>query len=70
VEKLVRDLREGKAPQAPEPVSDPDISRLAERLGGVLGAPVQIKHRPNGAGRLEIRYTSVEELEGILGHIN
>lgn len=70
VEKLVRELREGKSAAEPANISDPDIARLAERLGGVLGAPVQIKHRANGGGRLEIRYNSVEELEGILGHIN
>lgn len=70
VEKLVRDLREGKPSDDVKAVSDPDISRLADRLSGVLGAPVQIKHKPNGSGRLEIRYTSVEELEGILGHIS
>ncbi len=70
VEKLVRDIRDGKPAAPPTEVSDPDIARLAERLGGVLGAPVSIKHRPNGGGKLEIRYTSVEELEGILSHIN
>lgn len=70
VEKLVRDLREGKPIEAPKAVTDPDIARLAEKLSGILGAPVQIKHRANGGGRLEVRYTSVEELEGILGHIN
>jgi len=68
-EKLVRELRDGKPDAAPSAVRDPDIDRLAERLSGLLGAPVQFKHRPGGAGKLEIRYTSVEELEGILGHI-
>ena len=70
VEKLVRELREGKAPEAPRTVSDPDIERLSAKLGGVLGASVKIRHRTNGGGRLEISYTSVEELDGILGHIS
>lgn len=69
VEKLIRELREGKTPAPPRTVADPDIERLAERLSGVLGAPVQIRHRANGGGKLEVRYTSVEELEGILAHI-
>jgi len=67
-EKLVRELRDGKPPAAGR-VSDPDIDRLAERLSGLLGAPVQFRHRPGGAGTLEIRYASVEALEGILDHI-
>ena len=70
VEKLVRELREGKTPETPRTVSDPDIERLSAKLGGVLGAPVKIRHRTNGGGRLEISYTSVEELDGILGHIS
>jgi len=68
-EKLVRGLRDGKPDPLPTSVRDPDIDRLAERLSALLGAPVQFSHRAGGAGKLEIRYTSVEELEGILGHI-
>ena len=70
VEKLVKEIREGRTPDAPKAASDPDIERLSSKLGGVLGAPVKIRHRANGGGRLEISYTSVEELEGILGHIS
>ena len=70
VEKLVKEIREGRTPEAPKAISDPDIERLSKKLGGVLGAPVKIRHRANGGGRLEISYTSVEELDGILGHIS
>ena len=70
VEKLVKEIREGRTPETPKAISDPDIERLSKKLGGVLGAPVKIRHRANGGGRLEISYTSVEELDGILGHIS
>ena len=34
-----------------------------------LGAKVLIEHKENGAGKLVITYTSLEELDGILGQI-
>lgn len=70
VEKLVKDLREGKkATTASETKLDPNIEALGKKLGTLLGAPVSIKHRSGGAGKLEISYSSVDELEGILSHI-
>lgn len=71
VEKLVRDLRSGKPEAAATPAGkqDPDIARLSRKLGEMLGAPVRIKHRSGGGGRLEVDYGSVAELEGILAHI-
>jgi len=30
---------------------------------------VTIKHQQNGSGKLEISYTSIDELDGILKHI-
>ena len=47
---------------------DPDIQRLETDLGEKLGASVQIQHGSSG-GRLTIRYHSLEELEGIVGHL-
>jgi ParB family chromosome partitioning protein len=69
VEKLVRELKNGKATTTAKSVSDPDIDVLTRRLGDMLGAPVRIRHKQSGAGKLEIAYTSVDELEGILAHI-
>ncbi|MBO3275945.1 ParB/RepB/Spo0J family partition protein [Pseudomonas schmalbachii] len=58
---------------AEEPVrtvkSDPDISRLEQRLAERLGAPVQIRHGQKGKGQLVIRYNSLDELQGVLAHI-
>jgi len=48
---------------------DPDIQRLEARLSDRLGASVLIRHGTGGKGRLEIRYNSLDELDGILEHI-
>lgn len=49
---------------------DPDICRLETDLGEKLGAQVKLQHRNDGKGQLTIRYNSLDELEGILRHIN
>ena len=46
-----------------------DVARLETRLAELLGAPVKIQHGASGKGRVTIRYTSLDELDGILGHI-
>lgn len=48
---------------------DPDIIKLEERLTERLGAPVNIKQKGKGKGCLEITYTSLDVLEGILSKI-
>ena len=50
-------------------MGDPDIRRLEEQLSETLGARVQIQHTPRGAGKLTLKYNSLDELEGILAHI-
>ena len=45
---------------------DPDIARLEQELAERLCAPVTLRHRSNGRGQLQIRYHSLDELEGIL----
>lgn len=68
-EALVRHWLSSKE-KVVEPVkSDPDISRLEQRLAERLGAPVQIKHGQKGKGQLVIRYNSLDELQGVLAHI-
>ncbi len=70
VEKLVKDLREGKTPATTETAkTDPNIEALGQKLGKLLGAPVNIRHQKSGSGKLEISYSSIDELEGILKHI-
>ncbi len=48
---------------------DPDIIKLEERLTERLGAPVNIKQKGKGKGCLEITYTSLDVLDGILSKI-
>ncbi|MFP4696233.1 ParB/RepB/Spo0J family partition protein [Thiohalospira sp.] len=68
-EKLVRRLQEG-APEPAEPArEDPDVRRLQEDLSERLGAPVKVSQGRQGRGKVEIRYNSLDELEGILAHI-
>lgn len=72
VEKLVRSLdEEGNEPvkSTANSIGDPDIDRLSKKLGDTLGASVRIQHKSTGAGKLEINYSSVSELQGILAHI-
>jgi putative transposase len=48
---------------------DPDIRRLQDDLSGRLGARVSIQHSSKGKGKLVVSYNSLDELEGILDHI-
>jgi len=49
--------------------TDPNILRLQEDLAEKLGARVAIEHARNGRGRLVVTYNSLDELDGILAHI-
>ncbi|WP_271409899.1 ParB/RepB/Spo0J family partition protein [Pseudomonas sp. Q1-7] len=68
-EALVRQWLSTKEKTVESVKSDPDISRLEQRLAERLGAPVQIKHGQKGKGQLVIRYNSLDELQGVLAHI-
>jgi ParB family chromosome partitioning protein len=48
---------------------DPNIQRLEGELADKLGARVNIEHARAGHGRVVIRYNSLDELDGILGHL-
>ncbi len=68
-EALVRQWLSSKETPKAEVKVDPDISRLEQRLAERLGSPVQIKHGQRGKGELVIRYSSLDELQGVLAHI-
>jgi len=58
------------AASAVEPKAvDPDIHRLERELADKLGAKVLFQHTASGKGKLVVSYNSLDELEGILGHI-
>ena len=48
---------------------DPNIRQLQDDLAQKLGARVQIQHSAKGKGKLVLSYNSLDELDGILGHI-
>lgn len=68
-EAMVRQWLSSKEAPKVEVKVDPDISRLEQRLAERLGSPVQIKHGHKGKGQLVIRYSSLDELQGVLAHI-
>ncbi|GAB2892409.1 ParB/RepB/Spo0J family partition protein [Microbulbifer echini] len=68
-EALVRRLQQPAAPAPEKPKPDPNIRRLSERLAEKVGVPVSIDHNDKGSGRLVLKYTSLEELDGILAHL-
>jgi ParB family chromosome partitioning protein len=70
-EALVRRLVSGEAQssRAETPRVDPNIRKLEQDLADKLGAKVLLQHAASGKGKLVINYNSLDELDGILGHI-
>jgi ParB family chromosome partitioning protein len=70
-EALVRRMldRKGGEPEPEPPRKDPNVDRLERDLAGKLGAKVQLQHTTRGRGKLVISYNSLDELDGILEHI-
>ena len=48
---------------------DPNVRSLQDSISEKLGAPVVIQQSSKGKGKLVIKYTSLDELDGILSHI-
>ena len=71
-ESLVRRLiaEAGSNNSTSSKMVDPDIKNLEENLADKLGAKVMIQHTAKGKGRLILKYNSLDELDGILSHIN
>ncbi|MGD8207119.1 MAG: ParB/RepB/Spo0J family partition protein [Thiohalocapsa sp.] len=71
-EKLVRRYQAegGSGGTSPKPDADPNIRRLQDDLAERLGARVAIQHGSRGTGKVVIAYNSLDELDGILAHIN
>jgi ParB family chromosome partitioning protein len=69
-EALVKKLQSGvdNLPAA-EADSSPDIKRLENDISEQIGVPVTIQHGAKGAGKLIFKYSSVDELDGILDHL-
>ncbi len=69
-ERLVQKLQDEPKKQREVQIRDPNIARLMEDLTDKLGSRVMIRHGQRGHGMLVIHYNNVDELEGILAHIN
>ncbi len=69
-EQLVRRLSAAPT-KAKKPAKslDPDIKRLQDDLTEKLAAKVAFQHTAKGNGKMVIHYNSLDELEGILKHI-
>ena len=64
-ERLVQNaLKAPRAAEASKP--DRDVLRLQEELSDVLGAQVEIKTNKKGAGKIQIEFGDLDQLEGIL----
>ena len=70
-EALVRRLQAPHAPVAPDGSGerDPNVTRLEQELAEKLGARVAIQAGRGGRGKLVVSYNSLDELDGILAHI-
>lgn len=69
-EALVRKIMQGDdaAAKANEAV-DPDVAKLERDLSDRIGAPVVLRYNNAGKGQLTIKYSSLDELDGILARI-
>lgn len=68
-EALVRALQSEKAAPTQKKVVTADISALQDGLSEKIGVPVLVQHTAKGGGRLVLKYNSLDELDGILGHM-
>jgi ParB family transcriptional regulator, chromosome partitioning protein len=71
-EALVRRMLGGTTAAATEgkdAARDPNVQRLEQELADKLGAKVAIQHSTGGKGKLVVSYNSLDELDGILAHI-
>jgi ParB family chromosome partitioning protein len=75
-EKLVRRMQgisetsqKAESQNATKTKMNPDVLRLQNNLSEKLGAKVEIKQLASGKGQLVIGYNSLDELDGIIDHI-
>lgn len=68
-ENLVRRLQQASKKKGSRRL-DPDILRLQNRMGEMLGARVKIQHQASGKGKLTISYNNSDEFEGILERLD
>ncbi len=69
-EALVRKYQaeENKPKQAPVK-ENADITKLQDALSDKIGVPVMVQHSAKGSGKLVLKYSNLDELDGILNHM-
>lgn len=67
-EALVRRIKAPAAAQVAQR-ADPNVAALERELGEKLGTRVTVQTRGQGKGRLVIRYSSLDQLDGILDRL-
>ena len=68
-EELVRRMIEGAAPKKKVVIKTRDDERLEEALAETLGAVVKLTANQKGRGRIVIEFSSLDQLQGIVDHI-
>ena len=68
-EALVRRIQSGTRVSAGQAQKDRDTVLLEHEIAEKIGAPVKISHNAKGKGQVVIRYSSLDELDGILQHL-
>ncbi len=68
-EALVKKMSAVQKPTQSKAQKDADTRLLERELSEKLGAPVTIDHAASGRGSLTVKYASLEQLEGVLGHM-
>ncbi len=70
-EKLVKRIAHPTESKQATPVKKAlEVQKLEESLSEKLGAAVNIQYNNKGKGKLVVEYNNLDELDGILGHIN
>ncbi|WP_348650952.1 ParB/RepB/Spo0J family partition protein [Parendozoicomonas sp. Alg238-R29] len=68
-ESMVRRMQQEDVAPSEKKKVDPDIRNLEDDLSQKIGAKVAIQHSAKGKGKLVISYNSLDELDGVLAHI-
>jgi ParB family chromosome partitioning protein len=58
------------AKRGSRPLEDTEVQAAEERLSAALGTRVRLISRRNGAGKIEIEYYSLAELNGLVGRLS
>ena len=70
-ERLVKRIANPSASKQATPAKKAlEVQKLEESLSEKLGAAVNIQYNNKGKGKLVVEYNNLDELDGILGHIN